>query len=89
MMMDWFKVCNEADIIPFIQAVNKTRKQYYSYEIDMLIDVVSISEISMTYVLNKALEMKKTGDSDLYAPGQPYFHKCNNNCLGLGCKDCK
>ena len=21
--------------------------------------------------------------------GQPCEHKCNNNCLGLGCKECK
>ena len=40
----------------------------------------------MTYVLNKALKVKKPGDPDLYAPGQLCEHKCNEECLGLGCK---
>ena len=35
-MMDCLKVCNEADIIPFIEAVDKTHKQYYPDEINML-----------------------------------------------------
>ena len=34
-MMDWLRVYNEADVIPFIEAVNKTRKQYYPDEIDI------------------------------------------------------
>ena len=28
-------------------------------------------------------------DPDLYAPGQPCEHKCNEECIGIGCKDCK
>ena len=62
----------------------------------MLKDTVSIPGISMTYLLNKSLKMNKPGDSNLYAPGQPYDHKCKDNdprlgaaCLGLDCKDCK
>ena len=43
----------------------------------------------MTYMQYKALEMKKPGDPDLYAPGQPCIHKCNEECSGIGCKDCK
>ena len=69
-MMDWLRVYNEADIVPFIEAVDKTHKQYYPDEIDMLKNAVSIPGILMTYVLNKALKMKKPGDPDLYAPGQ-------------------
>ena len=86
-MMDWLRVYNEADVIPFIEAVNKTRKQYYPNEIDMFKDAVSIPGISMTYVLNKALKMKKPGDPDLNAPEKPCEHKCNEECIG--CKDCK
>ena len=37
----------------------------------------------------QALKMKKPGDPDLYAPGQSCEHKCNEECLGIGCKDCK
>ena len=77
--MDWLRVSNEADVIPFIKAVDKTRKQYYPEEIDMLTDAVSIS---MTYVLNKAIRMKKRGDFDLYVPGQTCEHKCNEECTG-------
>ena len=58
-MMDWSRVYNEADVIPFIEAVDKTHKQYYPDEMDMLKDVVSIPGISITYALNKALKMKK------------------------------
>ena len=72
-----------------INSVDKTRNQYYPDEIDMLKDVVSIPGISMTYMLNKALKMKKPGDPDLYALGQPCKHKCNEEgCLGKDCKDC-
>ena len=86
-MIDWLRVYNEADVIPFIAAVDKTCKQYYPDEIDMLKDAVSIPGISMTYVLNKALKVKKPGDPNLHAPEQPCEHKCNEECIG--CKDCK
>ena len=49
-MMDWLKVYNEADIILFIKAINKTHKQCYPDKIDMLKDAVSIPGILMTYV---------------------------------------
>ena len=51
-MMDWLKLYNEADVVPFIEAIDKTCKQYYPDEIDMLKDTVSIPGISMTYALN-------------------------------------
>ena len=88
-MLDWLRVYNEDDIIPFNKAVYKTRQQYYLNEIDMLKDMVSIQGISMTYVLNKAFKMKKPGNLDLYAPGQPSDCKCNHECARVGCKDCK
>ena len=44
-MIDWLKLYNEADVVPFIEAINKIHKQYYSDEIDMLKDVVSIPGI--------------------------------------------
>ena len=84
-MMDWLREYNLADVIPFIEALENTQNQYYPDEIDMLKDAVSISGISMTYVLNKALDM----GGDLYAPGQPCSHKCQNDCVKLSCKACK
>ena len=83
-MMDWLKGYNLANVIPFIKALGKTRKHYYPDKIDMLKDVVSIPGISMTYVLNKALNMK---GSNPYAPGQPCIQTCGN-CSGL-CMKCR
>ena len=93
-MMDWLREYNLVDVIPFIEAVDKTRKQYYPDEIDMLKDAVSIPGISMTYVLNKALA-KTTGakENELYAPGLPCTHTCEacrtKNCPAAGCGKCK
>ena len=93
-MMDWLREYNLADVIPFIEALDKTRKQYYPDEIDMLKDAVSIPGISMTYVLNKALA-KTTGakENELYAPGLPCTHTCEacrtKNRPAAGCGKCK
>ena len=84
-MKDWLKEYNLADVDPFIEALEKTREQYYPEEIDLLKDAVSIPGISMTYVLNKALKMKKKSDPDLFAPGDPCKCKCKNDCQ----KKCK
>ena len=35
-MKDWLKEYNLADVTPFIQALEKTREQYYPDEIDLL-----------------------------------------------------
>ena len=47
-MKDWLKEYNLADVKPFIEALEKTREQYYPDEIDLLKDAVSIPGISMT-----------------------------------------
>ena len=93
-MMDWLREYNLADVIPFIEALDKTRKQYYPDEIDMLKDAVSIPGISMTYVLNKALTEKATAEeNELYAPGLPCTHTCEacrtKNRPAAGCGKCK
>ena len=84
-MMDSLREYNLADVIPFVEALKNTREQYYANEIDMLKDSVSIPGISMTYVLNKALDM----GADLYAPGQPCSHTCQNDYVKISCKACK
>ena len=58
-MKDWLKEYNLADVKPFIEALEKTREQYYPDEIDLLKDAISIPGISMMYVLNEALKRKK------------------------------
>ena len=88
-MKDWLKEYNLADVEPFIEALEKTREQYYPDEIDLLKDAVSIPGISMTYVLNKALKMKKKSDPDLFAPGDPCKCKCKKDCQKKGCEKCK
>ena len=72
-MHDWLREYNLGDVEPFIEALNKMRKTYYEDKIDLLKDAVSIPGISMTYVLNKALERDKK--LELYAPGG-YCNKC-------------
>ena len=86
---DWLKEYNLADVKPFIEALEKTREQYYPDEIDLLKDAVSIPGISMTYVLNKALKMKKKSDPDLFAPGEPCKCKCKNDCQKKDAKSVK
>ena len=66
-MDDVLRVYNLADVEQFAEALNKTAEQYYPDKIDMLKDAVSIPGISMTYVLNKALDNDK--NLELYAPG--------------------
>ncbi|XP_057312292.1 uncharacterized protein LOC130653799 [Hydractinia symbiolongicarpus] len=73
-MMDWLREYNLADVEPFIEAVDKTRLQYYNDEIDILKDAVSIPGVSMRYVLNKSLRLNPK--LELYAPGEPCKHKC-------------
>ena len=88
-MKDWLKEYNLADVEPFIEALEKTREQYYPDEIALLKDAVSIPGISMNYVLNKALKIKKKSDPDLFAPGEPCKCKCKVDCEEVRCKKCK
>ena len=88
-MKDWLKEYNLADVEPFIEALEKTREQYYPDEIDLLKDAVSIPGISMTYALNKALKIKKKSDPDLFAPGDPCKCKCKNDCQKKDAKSVK
>ena len=89
-MKDWLKEYNLADVELFIEALEKTREQYYPDEIDLLKDAVSIPGISMTYVLNKALKRKKYSEPDLFAPGEPCKCECSSDdCQKKGCEKCK
>ena len=88
-MKDWLKEYNLADVKPFIEALEKTREQYYPDEIDLLKDAVSIPGISMMYVLNEALKRKKYSEPDLFAPGEPCKCKCSDDCEEEGCEKCR
>jgi len=66
-MREVLKEYNIADVLPFVEAIKKTRKLYYPDKIDMMKDAVSIPGLSMRYALNKALTKKKK--VKLYAPG--------------------
>ena len=90
-MKDWLKEYNLADVTPFIEALEKTREQYYPDEIDLLKDAVSIPGISMMYVLNEALKRKKYSEPDLFAPGESCKCECSSDDCGKteGCEKCK
>ena len=86
-MLEWLREYNVADVEPFIEAADKTRHQYFDDQLDILKDAVSIPGISQRYVLNKAL--KKRPEYELYAPGEPCKHKCEETCNKKSCKACK
>ena len=90
-MKDWLKEYNLADVTPFIEALEKTREQYYPDEIDLLKHAFSIPGISMMYVLNEALKRKKYSEPDLFAPGEPCKCECSSDDCGKteGCEKCK
>ena len=77
-MHDWLKEYNIANVEPFIEAVDKTRQQYFLDKHDLLKDTVSIPGISQMYVLNKAL--KQRPECKLYAPGDQCKHQCEETC---------
>ena len=85
-MKDWLKEYNLADVKPFIEALEKTREQYYPDEIDLLKDAVSIPGISMMYVLNEASKRKKYSEPDLFAPGEPCKCECSDDCGKARCE---
>ena len=88
-MKDWLNEYNLADVKPFIEALEKTREQYYPDEIDLLKDAVSIPGISMMYVLNEALKRKKYSEPDLFAPGEPCKCECSDDCEKASCEKCE
>ena len=88
-MKDWLKEYNLADVKPFIEALEKTREQYYPDEINLLKDAVSIPGISIMYVLIEALKRKKYSEPDLFAPGEPCKCKCSDDCEKAGCEKCR
>ena len=90
-MKDWLKEYNLADVTPFIEALEKTREQYYPDEIDLLKDAVLIPGISMMYVLNEALKRKKYSEPDLFAPGDTCKCECSSDDCGKteGCEKCQ
>ena len=98
-MGDWLRVYNVADVVPFIEAFRKMAGQYYTDEIDVCKNTVSIPGISMTYVQNKSL--RKNKGLKLYSP-EDVCHLCRdkreelehcscNGALKCGgyCKECQ
>ena len=79
---------NIADVEPFMEALDKTRRQYYPTEIDILMDAVSIPGISMNYVLNKALRWREKNELELYAAYDPCTHKCKQDRFKNQCTAC-
>ena len=48
-MKEWMKEYNLADLPPFIETIDKTRKRYYPVKIDILKDAVSIPGMYVLY----------------------------------------
>ena len=54
-MDNWLRVYNIADVA-FIEAFRKVAEQYYLDKINVYNDAISITGISMKYVLKESLE---------------------------------
>lgn len=63
-MKDWLRKCNLVDVKPFIEGLEKTKKQYYPDNNDILKEAINIVGVLMTYVLNKSLQLKE-GEPDI------------------------
>ena len=66
-MDNWLLVCNVAGVVEFMEAFRKMAEQYYLDNIDVWKNTISITGISMKYVLKESLDNDKK--LDLYAPG--------------------
>lgn len=77
-MKDWLREYNLVDVIPFTEFIKKTKQYYTKLNIDLFKDAVSIPGISYRHVINTYIKNKSPSDPDLYTPGQPCTHTCNN-----------
>ena len=68
----------------FIKAFREMAMQYYLDKINVCKDAVSITGMSMTYVLNKSLEKDKT--LELFAPGSYLSYMTN---VEINVKNCR
>ena len=58
-MDNWLRVCNVAGVVEFMEAFRKMAEQYYLDKIDIWKNAISITVISMKYVLKESLENDK------------------------------
>lgn len=72
------------DVMLFIKAFREMAMQYYPDKINVCKDAVSITGMSMTYVLNKSLEKDKT--LELFAPGSYLSYMTN---VEINVKNCR
>ena len=65
-MGDWLREYNIADVIPFVEALEKEKERYAEYGLDMLRDAVLVPGISAKYVLRKVKNLYTPPDVEAY-----------------------
>ena len=74
-MGDWLKVYNLADVVPFVDCVKKEIEKYVPFGIDICKDAVSITGVSLRYLINQS-------EKALYAPTEPVYELLKKGMIG-------
>ena len=65
-MGDWLRVYNLADVVPFVDCLQKEINKYIPFGIDICKDAVSIPGVSLRYLINQSEKV-------LYSPTNPVY----------------
>jgi len=75
---DWLRYYNNLDVAPGLEALEKMRTFYNEKGIDILKDAVSISGVSLHYLLQGAVER----GAELYGPGKEEYEMLKEAVVG-------
>ena len=74
-MGDWLRVYNSADVVPFVDCLQKEINKYVPFGIDICKDAVSIPGVSLRYLINQSEKV-------LYAPTDPVYKLLKKGMIG-------
>ena len=74
-MGDWLRVYNLADVLPFVDCLQKEMNKYIPFGIDICKDAVSIPGVSLRYLINQSEKV-------LYAPTDPVYKLLKKGMIG-------
>ena len=75
---DWLRYCNNLDVEPGLEALEKMRAFYTEKGIDILKDAVSLSGVSLHYLLRGTIER----GAELYSPSKEAYDMLKNAMVG-------
>ena len=74
-MGDWLRVYNLADVVPFVDCLQKEINKYVPFGIDICKDAVSIPGVSLRYLINQSEKV-------LYAPKDRVYKLLKKGMIG-------